>query len=294
MADVSFIHTQRMLFMLELGKKQTLMVIREVSFGVYLAEHRTANREEMVLLPAKQVPEGTRRGDPLEVFLYRDSDDRLIATTKEPLVTLNQVALLKVKDITRVGAFLDWGLEKDLFLPYHEQRGQVKKGDEVLAALYIDKSGRLSSTMNVYPYLKKQSPYQIGDEVTGRVYEISRNFGVFVAVEDRYSALIPKKDAQGHFVPGEIRKLRVTGVREDGRLFVTPKQKAYLQMGPDAEKILAEMERRGGTIPFDDKASPETIDRVFGISKAAFKRAVGHLMKERKIQKKDGMLVRTD
>lgn len=277
--------------MMEIGKKQKLRIVRRVDFGVYLAEKETNNRDEMVLLPAKQVPENAKQGDSIEVFLYRDSDDRLIATTNEPFLVLGQVGVLTVRDITRVGAFLDWGLEKDLFLPYHEQRGKVEKGSRVLVAPYVDKSGRLAATMNVYPYLKNRSPYETGDEVTGRVYEISRNFGVFVAVDDQYSALIPKKDAQGRFTFGEILKLRVTGVQEDGRLCVTTKQKAYLQMGPDAEKILAEIEKRGGVLPFDDKASPDRIDRTFGISKAAFKRAVGHLLKEQKIAKRDGKLV---
>jgi predicted RNA-binding protein (virulence factor B family) len=277
--------------MMELGKKQELIEVRRVDFGVYLAEEMTDDREKMVLLPAKQVPEGLKVGDRIGVFLYRDSDDRLIATVNEPLLQVGEVGLLTVKDTTRVGAFLDWGLEKDLFLPYHEQRGTIERGEKVLVGLYIDKSSRLCATMNVYPYLKKHSPYDIGDEVQGRVYEISRNFGVFIAVDDQYSALIPKKDAQGHFHYGEILKLRVTGVREDGRLCVTTKQKAYLQMGPDAEKILAEIRRCGGTLGFDDKASPELIDRTFGISKAAFKRAVGHLLKERRIEKHDGKLI---
>ncbi len=277
--------------MMEIGKKQELVEVRRVDFGVYLAEKMTDNREEMVLLPAKQVPEGLKEGDRIEVFLYRDSDDRMIATVNEPRLQVGQIAILTVKDTTRVGAFLDWGLEKDLFLPYHEQRGKIEKGEEILVGMYVDKSGRLCATMNVYPYLKKRAPYSVGDEVNGRVYEISRNFGVFIAVDDQYSALIPKKDAQGRFNYGEILKLRVTEVREDGRLCVTTKQKAYLQMGPDAEKILAEIERCGGTLDFDDKASPERIERTFGISKAAFKRAVGHLLKERRIEKRDGKLI---
>jgi predicted RNA-binding protein (virulence factor B family) len=278
--------------MIEIGTKQTLTVVRRVEFGVYLAEHQTEKKEEMVLLPAKQVPEGTALGDELEVFLYLDSNDRPIATTMEPALMLGQVGLLTVKEMTRVGAFLDWGLAKDLFLPYHEQRGRIEAGEKVLVAVYLDKSSRLAATMNVYPYLKKRSPYQAGDEVEGRVYEISRNFGVFIAVDDKYSALIRRQDAQGPFNYGDVLKLRVTLVNEDGRLCVTTKQKAYLQMGPDADAVLAEIERRGGALPFDDKASPEQIDAVFGLSKAAFKRAVGHLLKEKKIAKQDGRLVR--
>lgn len=275
---------------LELGKKQTLQVIRQVDFGVYLAASPKAEKEEQVLLPKKQVPEGTKTGDALSVFLYKDSDDRLIATTHQPLIMLHETALLRVKEVTKIGAFLDWGLEKDLLLPFREQRGKVRQDDEVLAALYIDKSGRLSATMNVYPYLKSRAPYQIGDTVRGRVYEVSRNFGVFVAVDDRYSALIPKRDAQGSYTPGEILSLRVTEVREDGRLCVTTKQKAYMQIGVDAEMILEKIREKGGVLDFDDKASPEKINEVFGISKAAFKRAAGHLLKERLISIRGGRI----
>ena len=275
---------------LELGKKQTLQVIKEVKFGVYLAMSEQAEREEQVLLPAKQVPAGTQKGDSLSVFLYKDSDDRLIATTAQPLITLHETALLTVRQLTKIGAFLDWGLEKDLLLPFREQRGTVRQGDQVLVALYVDKSGRLSATMNVYPWLKTRAPYQIGDSVQGRVYEISRNFGVFIAVDDRYSALIPKREAQGSYEPGQVLKLRVTEVREDGRLCVSARQKAWQQIGGDAEQILEKLRESGGTLPFDDKAPPERISDVFGISKAAFKRAVGHLLKENLIRKRDGRI----
>ena len=275
---------------LELGKKQTLQVIKEVKFGVYLAMSEQAEREDQVLLPAKQVPAGTKKGDSLSVFLYKDSDDRLIATTAQPLITLHETALLTVRQLTKIGAFLDWGLEKDLLLPFREQRGNVRQGDQVLVALYVDKSGRLSATMNVYPWLKTRAPYQIGDSVQGRVYEISRNFGVFIAVDDRYSALIPKREAQGSYEPGQVLKLRVTEVREDGRLCVSARQKAWQQIGGDAEQILEKLRESGGTLPFDDKAPPERISDVFGISKAAFKRAVGHLLKENLIRKRDGRI----
>lgn len=276
--------------MLEVGKKQKLSIVKKQDFGVYLAEKADAAREERVLLPKAQVPEGVRPGDELEVFLYRDSEDRLIATTREPRLCIGEVALLQVRDVTKIGAFLDWGLEKDLFLPYREQTRRVKPGEYVLAALYTDKSGRLCATMKLYPYLKSRAPYTIGDEVTGRVYETSRNFGVFVAVEDKYSGLIPHREAQASFTPGEVLQLRVTDIKEDGKLTVSARKKAYQQIGDDAERILEILRERGGVLPFDDKASPEQIAEVFGLSKAAFKRAVGHLLKEKLIEKKGGRL----
>ena len=156
--------------MIELGKKQKLTVVKSVDFGVYLAEDMHADAKNRVLLPSKQVPEGTKEGDSIEVFIYKDSQDRLIATTKEPKLQVGQTAVLKVSQVTRIGAFLDWGLEKDLLLPYHEQTLKVREGEDVLVALYIDKSSRLCATMKVYHYLSTRTPYVVGDMVKGRVY----------------------------------------------------------------------------------------------------------------------------
>ena len=273
--------------MIELGTKQKLLVVKKVEFGVYLAEDKNADAKDRVLLPGRQVPEGTKEGDELTVFLYKDSSDRPIATTKEPLIMLGETAVLKVKQVTKIGAFLDWGLEKDLLLPYHEQTLRVREGEDCLVALYLDKSSRLCATMKVYHYLSKRTPYVAGDQVKGRVYEISQKFGVFVAVDDKYSALIPAREAAGKYRPGTILDLRVTEVKEDGKMNVTDRQKAYLQINEDAENVLEVINEFAGVLPFDDKASPEVIQREFGLSKGAFKRAIGHLMKEGKVEIKD-------
>ena len=273
--------------MIELGRKQTLKVVKKVEFGVYLGEEAGVKEQERVLLPGKQVPEGTELGYELSVFIYKDSSDRLIATTRVPALELHQTALLTVEDVGKIGAFIDWGLEKDLLLPFREQTSRVQKGQQVLVGLYIDKSSRLCATMKVYPYLKQNSPYVPGDEVEARIYELSDNFGVFAAVADQYSGLIPKKEAQGTFRPGDIISCRVTSVREDGKLNLSPRKKAYQQMGDDAEMVLQVLEEFAGVLPFDDKVSPEIIKREFGLSKAAFKRAVGHLLKEKKIAIRD-------
>ncbi len=273
--------------MIELGKKQTLTVVKTVDFGVYLAEKNDKEGKDSVLLPAKQVPAGTKAGDELTVFIYKDSKDRLIATTREPMLQVGQTAVLKVSQVTRIGAFLNWGLEKDLLLPYHEQTTRMQEGKDVLVALYIDKSQRLCATMKVYHYLSTRTPYVVGDQVKGRVYEISGNFGVFVAVDDKYSALIPAREAAGKYRPGEILDLRVTEVKEDGKMNVTDRQKAYLQIEEDAESVLSVIDEFAGVLPFDDKASPEVIKREFGLSKNAFKRAIGHLLKEGKIEIKE-------
>ena len=245
--------------MIELGKKQTLTVVKTVDFGVYLAEKDDKEGKDSVLLPAKQVPAGTKAGDELTVFIYKDSKDRLIATTREPMLQVGQTAVLKVSQVTRIGAFLNWGLEKDLLLPYHEQTTRMQEGKDVLVALYIDKSQRLCATMKVYHYLSTRTPYVVGDQVKGRVYEISGNFGVFVAVDDKYSALIPAREAAGKYRPGEILDLRVTEVKEDGKMNVTDRQKAYLQIEEDAESVLSVIDEFAGVLSFDDKASPEVI-----------------------------------
>lgn len=261
------------------GKKQTLVMIKRVEFGIYLAETMN-DAENKVLLPKKQVPADMEVGDPIDVFLYKDSNDRPIATVKEPKLTLGQTARLRVVSVGKVGAFLDWGLEKDLFLPYREQTTQVKAGDEVIAALYLDKSERLCATMKVYPYLQKESPYQKDDVVTGMVYEISHNFGAFVAVDDKYSALIPKKELYGELHVLQQISARVTGVKEDGKLDLGIRQKAHLQMSEDADKVLSLLREKKGFLPLHDKSSPEQIRETIGMSKNEFKRAIGHLYKE--------------
>jgi len=265
--------------MMELGKKQVLTVVKKVVFGVYLGSD-----EERVLLPKRQVPAGIEAGDSVEVFLYKDSDDRLIATTKEPRIVLGQLAILDVIDTGKFGAFLDWGLEKDLFLPFKQQTAKVEKGDRCLVSLYIDKSQRLCATMRVYEFLSSDSPYQKDDEVQGIVYGISDTFGTFVAVDNQFSALIPRKDSFGNFRIGQTITARVAAVKPDGKLDLSVKDKIPMQMDKDAEMILAKIKECDGVLPFTDKADPELIRKEFNMSKNAFKRAVGRLFKERKIQ----------
>ena len=272
--------------MMRPGTIQELKVIKNTEHGVYLSD----GTEEKVLLPKKEVPSGTRIGDALRVFLYLDSEDRIIATMRTPALTLHRTALLTVVSVTKIGAFLDWGLEKDLFLPFAEQTYKVRPGDQVLAALYTDKSGRLCATMKIYKYLKNSAPYNIGDTVKARVYDVIPKFGVYVAVEDTYSGMIPKKEAQGHYTPGSVLEVRVTRVHEDGKLDVSPRAKAYKQMKTDAEMILDRLRDEGGVLDFDDRVSPERIDAEFGISKAAFKRAVGRLLKENLIRIDNGRI----
>lgn len=274
---------------MRLGEVQKLVIVKKVDFGVYVApeallEDKEALQDEKVLLPNKYVPEFAKVGDTIEVFLYKDSKDRMIATTKQPKLVMGQVARLRVAQTNKFGAFLDWGLEKDLFLPFKQQKKRVQEGDEVLVSLYIDKSSRLCATMNVYHDLRTDSPYQKDDRVTGTVYEISPNFGAFVAVDDCYSGLIAKKELFGEVAVGEQITARVIQVKEDGKLDLSIREKAYLQISADAEKISDLIDRFGGALPFNDKANPEVIRRETGMSKNEFKRAVGNLLKSGRIE----------
>ena len=275
---------------MKLGEIQKLKIEKKVEFGVYLTDGT-----DKVLLPKKQVPEGAKPGDELSVFVYKDSKDRLIATTNTPKLSMGQFGVLAVSQINKVGAFLDWGLEKDLFLPFKEMTRQPSEGDEILVRLYIDKSQRLCGSMKgIYELLSKKPPYQVGDEVEARIYEFGHDFGTFVALEDKYSAMIPRHEDVTKYRIGDVIMVRITGIKEDGKCDVTIRDKAYVQMEDDAEALLDLIDSYAGVLPFTEKASPEVIKRETGLSKAAFKRAVGRLYKERKITLTDGKIRRAE
>ena len=221
--------------MMELGKTQELEIVRTKEFGVYLSEK--AGDEAAVLLPEKQVPAGAKIGDKVKVFIYKDSSDRLIATTGTPKLEVGQCEILEVKDVAKIGAFLDMGLEKDLLLPFKEQTHPVRKGEKCLVCLYVDKSHRLAATMKVYSHMSSESPYKAEDWVNGTIYEINETIGAFVAVDNKYYGLIPKKEMYGKFREGDTVKARVMRVREDGKLDLCVRERSYVQMGSDAELV---------------------------------------------------------
>ena len=269
--------------MIELGIIQELEILKKTANGLYLHPEGSSDKEK-VLLPNNQVPEHCKTGDLLSVFIYKDSEDRLIATTKTPFITLHELAVLEVIETSSIGAFLDWGLAKDLLLPFKEQTRRVKKGEHVLVSLYIDKSNRLCATMNVYNYLKPEHPYKKDDHVTGTVYETSKNFGAFVAVDNLYSGLIPKKELVQPLVPGDVVHARITSLREDGTMNLSLLEKSYTQIKSDSELIYQELMNHNGFLSLNDKSSPEEIKKALQLSKASFKRAVGHLLKDKKIE----------
>ncbi len=267
--------------MIEVGKYLNLKVLRMKDFGVYLGEE---DEEEAVLLPRKQVPEHTKVGDTIEVFVYRDSQDRKIATTNRPYLTVGEIGVLKVVSVAGIGAFMDCGLERDILLPFKEQTTRVAEGESYPVYMYVDKSDRLCVTMRLYQHLDMNSPYKKNDMVHGIVYEYKDHMGAFILVEGKYSGLVPQKELYQKVSVGEEIEGRIMNVREDGKLDISLRKVAYVQMNEDAERIEQRMDELGGVLPFTDKASPEKIKEEFGMSKNEFKRAVGHLLKAGKIE----------
>lgn len=268
--------------MIEIGKKQRLKVIEESDNGVYLGE--IENGYEKVLLPNNQLSEQIEVGDILDVFIYRDSEDRIIATKEEPKLTIGQLGILEVVAVTDIGAFLDWGLPKDLFLPFKEQSEEVRVGNKYLVGVYLDMSERLCATMKISSFLTEDSPYKEDEWVRGTIYSINDEIGAFVAVDNKYEAMIPQREIDKKLEVGSEIQARITRVKEDGKLDLSLKEKAYKQMKNDADILLDMIEKNGGELYLNDKSSPEAIRSEVNMSKNAFKRAVGRLLKDKKIE----------
>ncbi|MBE5934970.1 MAG: RNA-binding protein [Lachnospiraceae bacterium] len=267
--------------MINLGEYQELRIVKKTDHGVYLSE--IDGGVEKVLLPKNQVEDSFKMGDIIKVFIYKDSMDRIIATTSEPFVTLGELASLRVTQVNSVGAFLDWGLVKDLLLPYKEQTYPVKVDDKVLVSVYIDKSNRLCATMKVYDYLNTNSPYNKNDTVTATVISYNENYGVFVAVDNLYNGLIPNNEYQTIPKLGSTITAFVTEVRPDGKLNLTQKKKVTEQIADDATIILEKLKVAGGFLPYNDKSAPDAIKKEFNLSKNSFKKAIGNLYKNKTI-----------
>lgn len=271
--------------MIKFGEVQTLEVVKTTDFGVYLGESKES--ETRILLPKNTTPAGAKMGDSIEVFLYKDSSDRPIATTTIPPLVIGGIALLQVKEVTAIGAFLEWGLAKDLLLPFKEQTARVHAGDDVLVTLYIDKSERLCASMKVYDYLELDSPYKKDDKVIGLVYEIIEAYGAFVAVDNKYCGLIPNTELHRTLKVGDSVEARVIKVKEDGKLDLSIREKVHVQMDEDSELIYNKLLEADGFLPYHDKTDKEVLKAEFNLSKNAFKRAVGRLLKEDKITLSD-------
>lgn len=277
--------------MIKLGEIQDLIIVRFTAIGAYL--NAEESDEDDILLPKTQVPKDANVGDVIEAFVYRDSKDRIIATTRRPKLTVGKMGHLEVIDSSKVGAFLDWGLEKDLFLPFAETVGALEKGKQYLVGIYIDKSNRLCATMKVRNLLTTDSTYKENNITKGTIYSINRDIGAFVAVDDKYDGLIPKKEILGVYEVGEIVEVRINKVLEDGKLDLSLRDRDYIQMDSDSKIIIAKLKEKGGSLPLHDKSSPDEINKELKMSKAGFKRAIGRLYKEGIIElKKDSITLK--
>ena len=265
--------------MIKLGEMQDLEIAKKVDIGVYLKSEANEDPEDRVLLPIKQVPENAQVGDKINVFIYRDSSDRIIATVRKPKIVMGEINYLKVVEMSRIGAFMNWGLEKDLFLPFKEQVGDIKLNGEYMVGLYVDKSDRLCATMNLFKVLRTDSPYKANDVVKGTIFSLKRGLGAMVAVDGKYLGLIHEGEILKPLHSGEIVELRVSNVKEDGKLDLSLKDSPRLQIDKDGEKILKILIQNKGTLPLNDDSNPDDINNLIGMSKGSFKKAAGRLMK---------------
>ena len=264
-----------------------LKVVRLSEMGAFL-DAGTGNTSDDILLHRAQQTAEVKIGDTVKVFLYLDPKQRLTASMKVPKMREGQIARLKIINVTSDGAFVDVGAERGIFMPFAEMRGRPKVGEIVWAKLYSDKSGRLAVSMKVSDEIRRASVpannVKRGDKITGEVFNII-DAGAFVFSRERHIVFIARKEMARALRIGETVTARVTFLREDGRLNASMRELKENAIERDAEKIFAFMQENGGTMPFNDKTPPEKISVVFKISKAAFKRAIGHLFRERRIEK---------
>ncbi len=270
----------------------TLKVVRESELGAFL-DAETGNTNDDILLHKNQQTHPVNIGDEVEVFLYLDPKRKLTASMRVPKMREGQIARLKVINVSRDGAFVDVGAERGIFMPYAGMRGRPQIGEVVWAKLYTDKSGRLAVTMEVEDEMRRASQpakgVKKGQMVKGAIYNYT-DAGAFLFSEERYIVFIANKEMNPQARPrvGEVVTARVTYIRDDGRLNASLKESKEKALITDAEKIMELLQSRNGKMPYSDESSPEVIRDKFGISKAAFKRALGHLLRENRIVEEDG------
>ena len=272
-----------------LGIFSDFRVSKITPIGAFLSPLANEISHFEILLPKNEFSGSEpERGKNIRAFTYLDSEDRPVATLRTPAIMLGGLALLKCREVTSLGAFLDWGLMKDLFIPFKEQTVRIKKGDEVLVTLYMDKSSRLCASMKIYKLLRTDSPYKANDHISGLVYELSDKHGAYVAVDNIYSGLIPQRELVKSIRVGDTLNLRISKVLEDGKLELSMREPGYLQLDSDCEKILNELKASSkGFLPYHDKTESLIIKNKFNMSKIAFKRAIGHLYKQGAIEIRD-------
>lgn len=266
--------------MVTIGKHNTLTVARKAEFGYYL-DAKTGDANDDILLPTgSTLDKEININDELAVFIYRDSHDRLIATLKSPLAEAGELAYLKIVSVTNIGAFADFGLERDLFVPMKEQNYTLEEGKSYLLYVYVDKTDRLAASTYIDKHLTNIEEYRVGDEVTGTVYGFQPNGSAMVAVENKYKGVILKNEYYNKIYPGEVLNLRVKRHFEDGKMSLTPRKVPKDERLSLEDTILQYLNEHEGSMPYNDKSSPDEIKKVFHQSKNYFKNALGGLMKQ--------------
>jgi uncharacterized protein len=274
-----------------LGRACRLPVRRLGKPGAFLAvdPHDTSADAPVILLPRGQLAGRIRPGEVMEVFVHLDSEDRPIATTTLPRITLGEVAFLEVADLTHFGAFFDWGLSKELLVPLDEQTRELRVGDRHPVGLIVDDTGRLAGTMRVSEMLRDPRPSSLDEWVEGEAWRKEAGLGLFVIVERRYVGLLPESEPHA-LERGEAGSFRVARVLADGKIELSLRRHAHEELEGDAERILLVLRRERSHL--GDHSSPEAIRAVFGLSKKAFKRGVGRLLKRGLVElDRDGAVV---
>lgn len=267
--------------MLSLGKVNSLYFFKKTIFGVFLRDN---DSDEEVLLPNKYVPKDVDLGDPIDVFLYTDSEDRIVATTLTPKIFLHEVAVLEVKDTTKFGSFLDWGLEKDLFLPFAEQDGRLQIGDKVTVCLCLDeRTDRLFASAKIKGFSNQEITVKEGDEVDLLIGEES-DLGYQVVINNTYIGLVFFNKIFRPLYKGDEVKGFIEKIRDDGKIDVSLQKKGYTQVIDSQELLLKKLQENNGVLHLTDKSDPELIVQELLMSKKVFKKCLGALYKQRKIK----------
>lgn len=275
-----------------LGRIAPLTIRRFASPGAFLAlddDDRSAEAR-VVLLPGAEVPEGAREGDTLEVFIYLDSEDRPVATLRTPKVMLGEVAFLRVTATPAIGAFVDWGLAKELLVPYKEQTRRLVVGERHPIGLYVDSSGRLAGTMRVSELLREKGEFELDEWVVGEAWRKEPGLGVFAIIERSFVGRLPEEEPNT-LARGDEARFRVANILPDGRIELSLRGPAHEEIARDAQAICDALGRPDAP-KLGDRSSPELIRTAVGLSKKAFKRAVGRLLARRAVTVDDaGFLV---
>ncbi len=279
--------------MKKLGKTQPLEILRFTSVGAYLNDIDETSDSD-VLLPKKYLSDEMALGDMVDVFLYKDAENRLIATTQQPDLEVGAIGALTVAAVTDYGAFLKWGLDKDLFLPNAEQKQTVAVGQTIAVIVYIDKSERLCASQKIEKYLTTVHQYAVDQWVTGTVYAVSPQIGAFIAVANKHFALLPAKDLFISLKIGQSVEARIAKIHPDGKLVLSLRADRAEQIQIDVAMIIDKLIKNDGVLPFDDKASPDAIKAHLQMSKKAFKRAIGVLLKQNRIIMEKGVVTLKD